>query len=222
MREGGRVHTHDRIRRPRTPIRHQRTLHKDILLKCIAPIILHRHLDLLHDQHDRCLLVPLAAEVRFAEEVIEVVVEAVVLLVDDQDLVDLLHDLLLELVVLDLQAVLPDLDDLRLLVEAVEAVDEGEGLAAEALHGGGVAFAQGILRERLGCVDWLCGFGIVSVPTHYDYALVEKGTVSPHSHHALEGGARYSPAKPVASANVNKVLIPILPFDTIKPFKKPR
>jgi hypothetical protein len=136
-----------------TTVGNEDRLSKDILLELVATAIIDSDLDLL-DDHDNGGLVPVVVpEVGLAEEVVQVVVEAILLLVDDEDLVDLLHNLLLEAVVDDLEVLLLDLDDLLLLVEVVEAINEVEALAAEAVGDRRLALVE---RERLGQVD---GFG---------------------------------------------------------------
>ena len=78
----------------------------------------------------------LVLEVGLAEDIVQVVVEAVVDLVNDEDLLHLLHNLLFVAVVDDLEVLLLDLDDLRLLIEVVEAVDEVEAVTTEAVGDG--------------------------------------------------------------------------------------
>lgn len=96
------VEYHDRLRLLRAAIRDLDALRKDLLLELIPKRIRNRDLNLLHDNHDGRDLLELVLEVALAEQVVEVLVEAVVHLVDDEHFVDLLHDLLLEAVVDDL------------------------------------------------------------------------------------------------------------------------
>jgi succinylarginine dihydrolase len=96
-------------------------------------------LNLLHYEHNGADVLELRLEVAFAEEVVEVVVEAVVDLVYNEDFVDLLDNLLLRAGIDDLEVVGFDLDGLGLLVEGVEAVDEVETIVAvggEAIYHG--------------------------------------------------------------------------------------
>jgi hypothetical protein len=111
-------------------------LGEDLLLDLVAAAVVDSDLDFLDDEHDGGFIAELVLHVGLAEEVVQVVVEAVVDLVDDEDLVDLLHDLLLAAVVVDVDAevLLLDLDDLLLLVEVVEAVGEVEAIAGEAVE----------------------------------------------------------------------------------------
>lgn len=130
-------------------------MHKDILLEGVSPIVCNRDLDLLYDQHDCGLVIPLPPEVGLAEEVVKIAVESILLVLHDEHLVDLLHDGLLEPVVDDLEVLLLHLDDLLLVVERVEAVDEVEALAIEAVGEGrvrGLALGD-IGGEALGAVD---------------------------------------------------------------------
>jgi hypothetical protein len=108
-------------------------LGKHLLLELVAAAVVDGDLDLLYDEHDGGLLLALILEVALAEEIVQVVVEAVADLVDNEDFIDLLDDLLLEAVVDDLEVLLLDLDDLLLLIEVVEAVDEVEAIAVEAI-----------------------------------------------------------------------------------------
>lgn len=141
-------------------------LGEDLLLERVAAAVVDGDLDFLHHEHDGRDLLELVLEVGFAEEVVEVVVEAVVDLVDDEDLVYLLYDLLLDAVVVDdLEVLLLDLDHLLLLVEVVEAIDEVEAAALVAVDYGAVeviaedATALGVAGKRLGGVDGLCNCG---------------------------------------------------------------
>tara|TARA_R110002003_G_scaffold130_3_gene12176 strand:+ start:19639 stop:20067 length:429 start_codon:yes stop_codon:yes gene_type:complete len=108
-------------------------LGEHLLLELVAAAVVDGDLDLLYDEHDGGLLLALILEVALAEEIVQVVVEAVADLVDNEDFIDLLDDLLLEAVVNDLEVLLLDLDDLLLLIEVVEAVDEVEAIAVEAI-----------------------------------------------------------------------------------------
>lgn len=125
---------------------------KDVLLELVAPAIVDSDLNLLHDKHDSGDIVKLVPEVGLAEEVVQVVVEAILLLVDNEYLVDLLDNLLLETVVDDLEVLLLDLDDLLLVVEVVEAINKVEAVAAKAVGNGLVALVG---RQVLRRVDGL-------------------------------------------------------------------
>lgn len=108
-------------------------LGKDLLLELVAAAIVDGNLDFLDDKQYRGFFLALVLEVALAEEVVQVVVEAVVDLVNDEDFVDLLDDRLLSAVVDDLEVLFLDLDDLLLLIEVVEAVGKVEAVAAEAV-----------------------------------------------------------------------------------------
>jgi hypothetical protein len=114
--EGNGGHTQDSLRSGQTPIRHNHALRKNVLLKDIAEAVVDGDLDLLDDHEDGRLVRELVLEVGLAEQVVELVVEAVVLLVDDEHFLRLLHHGLLEAVVYDLQVVLLNVDDLLLVV----------------------------------------------------------------------------------------------------------
>ena len=145
--------THERLGLASTTVGDEDRLREDVLLELVATAIIDSDLDLLNN-HDNGGLIPVVvAEVGLAEEVVQVVVEAILLLVDDEDLVDLLHDLLLEAVVNDLEVLLLDLDDLLLVVEVVEAVNEVEAIATKAVGEGRLAL---VVRQRLRHVE---GFG---------------------------------------------------------------
>jgi hypothetical protein len=134
-------------------------LGEDVLLELVAAAVVDGDLDLLYDEHDGADVAVLVPHVGLAEEVVQVVVEAVVDLVDDEDLVGLLHDLLLAAVVDDLKVLLLDLDHLRLLVEVVEAIGKVEAVATEAVDDGTVeSIAKDVvvalrLRSRDGLSD---------------------------------------------------------------------
>ena len=102
----------------------------------VATAVINRNLDLLDDHDNSGLVLVVVPHARLAEKVVHVVVEAILLLDDDEHLADLLHDRLLAAVVDDLQVLLLDLDDLLLLVELVEAVDEVEAVTTEAVGDG--------------------------------------------------------------------------------------
>lgn len=138
-REGGRGgRTHDRLGSTQPPIRDNSTLRKHRLLHAPAPAVVNADLDLLHHEDDGADISELIVDVALSEHVFEVVVEAVVLLVHDEDLVGLGDYLLLETVIDDLHLLLLDLDDGVLGVEGVEVVDEGEvGGDGAAVGGGG-------------------------------------------------------------------------------------
>jgi hypothetical protein len=130
-------------------------LGEDVLLELVAPAIIDSNLDLLHDEHNGADIAVLVLHVALAEKVVQVVVEAVVDLVDDKDFLNLLDDLLAAAIVDDLEVLLLDLDDLFLLVEVVEAVDEVECtvVCVEAVDDGvEVELSLGIA----GSVDGLC------------------------------------------------------------------
>jgi hypothetical protein len=138
------IEDHDGLALAATTVRHNSGLRENVLLELAAPSIVDSDLDLLYNKHDGADIAVLVLHVALAEEVVQVVVEAVVDLVDDKNLLDLLHNLLLAAVVDDLdvlllhldllltavvdnlEVLLLDLDDLLLLVEVVEAVDEVE------------------------------------------------------------------------------------------------
>jgi hypothetical protein len=132
------VEDHDGLSLLGTTVCYNGALGKDVLLKLVATAIIDSDLNLLHNKHDGADLLELVLEVGLAEEVVQIIVEAVVDLVDNKDLVNLLDDLLLEAVVDDLQVLLLDLDDLLLLVEVVEAIGKVEAVTAEAIYDGAI------------------------------------------------------------------------------------
>lgn len=141
--------THNRLRSSQAPVGNHNALRENLLLDPVAEAVINSHLDLLDDHQDSTLVRELVLEVGLAEQIVELVVEAIVLVLDDQDLLCLLDNLLLEAVVDDLQVLLLDVDDLLLLVQAVEAVNEvevvAEAVVAEALtRGEGSGFAAGV------------------------------------------------------------------------------
>jgi hypothetical protein len=157
--EVGEELTHDGLGLLGATVGDENGLREDVLAELVALAVIDSDLNLL-DNHDDGGLVPvLVVEVGLAEEVIHVAVEAILLLVDDEDLVNLLDDLLLTAVVDDLEVLLLDLDDLLLLVEFVEAIDEVEALPAEAVRDGTEVVTL-VVGERLGHVDrfgnWVC------------------------------------------------------------------
>lgn len=171
------------MRSSEPPIGDNSTLSKDALLKPIPKAIVNGNLYLLHNQHHSRLIGKVIPKVAFAEEVVQVVVEAILLFVDDENLGGLLHDGLLEAVVNDLEVVFLDLDDLLLVVEVLEAVDEVEVVAEASLAGSDV--------PSVGCTvgDGLSGYKMSSV-----LALM------------CECKLKNIPAKPVARASVAQVL----------------
>ena len=128
------VKDHDGLRLEGAAVGYNSALSEDVLLELVATSIIHSNLDLLHNKHNGANILELVLEVALAEKVVQVIVEPVVDLVDNEDLVDLLHDLLLEAVVDDLQVLLLDLNDLLLLIEVVEAVRKVEAIAAETVQ----------------------------------------------------------------------------------------
>ena len=70
------------------------------------------------------------SEVALAEDVVQVVLEAEVLVLDDEDVLCLLNNGLLEAVVDDLKVLLLELEHLLLVVEVVEAIGEVEVVVA--------------------------------------------------------------------------------------------
>jgi hypothetical protein len=142
--------THDGLGLAGTTVGNEDRLGKDVLSELVALTIVNSDLDLLHN-HDNGGLVPvLVPEVGLAEEVVQVLVEAILLLVDNEDLVDLLDDLFLEAIIHNLKVLLLDLDDLLLVVEVIEAIDEVESLTAEPIREGALTL---IVGERMGHVD---------------------------------------------------------------------
>lgn len=119
--------------------------------------IINGDLDLLDDEHDSGDILVVVPEVGLAEQVVHVPVATVLLLVDDEDFIDLLHDGLLAAIVDDLEVLLLDLNDLLLLVEVVEAVDEVEGITAVS-SAKAVVVALGVGRQLLWGVDWLSNY----------------------------------------------------------------
>jgi hypothetical protein len=134
------IKDHDGLCLAGAAVRNDGALSEDFLLDLVAAAVVDGDLNLLYDKHG------------LAEQVVQVVVEAVVDLVDDEDLVDLLHDLLLAAVVVDdLKVLLLDLDDLLLLVEVVEAVGEVETVTGEAVeHCAVEAIAEDVVTLRDG------------------------------------------------------------------------
>ena len=120
------VEDHDFLCPASTAVGNNDRLCENILAKEVASAVVDGDLDGLDDNHDSGDVAKPVPEVALAEEVVHVVVEAVVDLVNDDDLLHLLNDLSLEVVVDDSEALLLDIDDLLLLVEPLEAVDEVE------------------------------------------------------------------------------------------------
>jgi hypothetical protein len=126
--------THDSLRAFASTVRNLNSLRKDLLIDAVTAAIVNRDSDLLHDEHDRGDVVEAVAHVAATEQVVQVIVEAVVDLVDNKNLIDLLHDdLAVSAVIDDLQILLLNLDHLLLLVEVVEAVDEVEASVSAAV-----------------------------------------------------------------------------------------
>jgi hypothetical protein len=126
--------THDSLRAFASTVRNLNSLRKDLLIDAVTAAIVNRDSDLLHDKHDRGDVVEAVAHVAATEQVVQVIVEAVVDLVDNKNLIDLLHDdLAVSAVIDDLQILLLNLDHLLLLVEVVEAVDEVEASVSAAV-----------------------------------------------------------------------------------------
>lgn len=101
-------------------------MREDVLLDLVASAVIDGDLDLLYDERDGRDIAELVLEIAFAEEVVQVIVEAVVNLVDDEDLLNLLDDCLLTTIIDNLKVLLLNLDDLLLLVEVIKSVDEVE------------------------------------------------------------------------------------------------
>jgi hypothetical protein len=146
------IKDHDGLCLAGAAVRNDGALSEDFLLDLVAAAVVDGDLNLLYDKHDGGDVAELVLHVGLAEQVVQVVVEAVVDLVDDEDLVDLLHDLLLAAVVVDdLKVLLLDLDDLLLLVEVVEAVGEVETVTGEAVeHCAVEAIAEDVVTLRDG------------------------------------------------------------------------
>lgn len=138
-------------------------LGEDVLLELAAAAVVDCDLDLLDDHHDGGDVPELVLEVALAEEVVQVVVEAIVDLVDNEDLVGLLDNLLAETIVDNLEVLLLDLDDLLLLVEVVEAIGKVESIATETINNSAVeSLAKDVVvvaglrsRNRRGSYAWL-------------------------------------------------------------------
>lgn len=158
----GNERTHDRVGSSPTTVGNLCLLHEDVLLEGISAAILNADLDLLDDQHDSGLLVALTSKAGLAEQVVQVAVEAILLVLYDEDLVDLLDDGLLDAVVDNLQVLLLQLEDLLLAVEVVEAVDEVEVvLATQDVQRVGRLTLCLVSRELRRSVDWLCGCAVL-------------------------------------------------------------
>jgi hypothetical protein len=104
------IEDHDGLASVATTVSHDSGLREDVLPELVAPAVVDRDLDLLHNKHNGADIAPLVRHVALAEEVVQVVVEAVVDLVNNKDLLNLLHNLLLATIVDDLYAVLFRLD----------------------------------------------------------------------------------------------------------------
>jgi hypothetical protein len=104
------IEDHDGLASVATTVSHDSGLREYVLLELVAPAVVDRDLDLLHNKHNGADIAPLVRHVALAEEIVQVVVEAVVDLVNDKDLLNLLHNLLLAAVVDDLNVVLFRLD----------------------------------------------------------------------------------------------------------------
>lgn len=107
-------------------------LSEDVLLEEATEAVVDSDLDLLNNEDDGRDILELVSEVALAEDVVQVVLEAKVLVLDDEDVLCLLNDGLLEAVVDDLKVLLLELEHLLLVVEVVEAIGEVELVSTEA------------------------------------------------------------------------------------------
>ena len=124
--EGAAVEDHDGLGLASATVGDNGRLREDVLLDLVASAVIDGNLDLLYDERDGRDIAELVLEIALAEEVVQVIVEAVVDLVDDEDLLNLLDDCLLTTIIDNLKVLLLDLDDLLLLVEVIKSVDEVE------------------------------------------------------------------------------------------------
>ena len=154
------IEDHDCLALVATAVCDNGGLSENVLLELVASAIVDSDLDLLHDKHDGADIAVLVLHVALTEQVVQVVVEAVVDLVYDKDFLHLLDDLLSAAIVDDLEVLLLYLDHLFLLVEVVEAVDEVECtvICVETVNDGvEVELALGVAGKGGGRVDGLCG-----------------------------------------------------------------
>lgn len=99
-------------------------------------------------------------EIGLAEEVVQVAVEAIPLVIDDEHILDLLHDELLEAIVHNLQVLLLHLDNLLLIIDVVEAVNEVEATEAAVVLvevEATIGRTLGVRRQALRHVYGFCG-----------------------------------------------------------------
>lgn len=101
-----------------------------MLLEETTKAIVDSDLDLLNNKEDSGHVLELVSEVALAEDVVQVVLEAKVLVLNDEDVLCLLNDGLLEAVVDDLEVLFLELEHLLLVVEGIEAVGEVEAVAS--------------------------------------------------------------------------------------------
>ena len=106
-------------------------LSEDVLLEETTEAVVDSDLDLLNNEDDGRDILELVSEVALAEDVVQVVLEAKVLVLDDEDVLCLLNDGLLEAIVDDLEVLLLELEHLLLVVEVVETVGEVEVVSTE-------------------------------------------------------------------------------------------
>ena len=105
-------------------VSNQSRLREDVLLEDATTAIVNCHLDLLNHHDNSCDVIEIVAEVALAEQI----VEAILLLVNDEHLVDLLDDSLLDAIVHDLQVLLLELEDLVDVAELIDSAIEIEAV----------------------------------------------------------------------------------------------
>jgi len=116
--------TQDGLGGTETLVSNQSRLREDVLLEDATTAIVNRHLDLLNHHDNSSDVVEIIAEVALAEQIIE----AILLLVNDEHLVDLLDDGLLDAIVHDLQVLLLELEDLVDVAELIDGAIEIEAV----------------------------------------------------------------------------------------------
>ena len=130
MRYGGGKLTLNGLGGEGTTVGNNGGLGEDVLLEESTETVVNGDLDLLNNKDDSGDILELISEVALAEDVVQVVLEAEVLVLDDEDVLCLLNNGLLEAVVDDLKVLLLELEHLLLVVEVVEAIGEVEVVVA--------------------------------------------------------------------------------------------
>lgn len=158
--EGRGYRTHDRLREIISTVRHNNRLSEQAAADLVSEAIIDKNIDLLHHHQHGADIVEVAGVAALAEQVVELVVEAVLLLVHNDDLLRLLDEHLLEPIVDNLHVLLLDVEEEVLVVDVIEAVDEVElvVVTAEARALGCEVAADGIRGDFLGNGNGLCSY----------------------------------------------------------------